>query len=401
MTTLGPLTMLNETTLTNFTTECFNQTMFNSTNSSLSCNDTSNGTNLLDLQYYSHTYRLIGTLFLLPIFIVGVVGNVMVVTVVARTRSMRSPTNCYLVSLAIADILVLISSVPNEILSLYLLGDHWIFGQVGCSSFIFLQYLGINASSLSITAFTIERYIAICHPMKAHAICTISRAIKIICAVWLFGFSYCLAWLFMVRTEPLHYKEYPDLETCNFRFPREVYVTIFFTDILLFYCIPLLLCVILYGMIARMLLTCDIPKTFGNKSNGHHADSKKSKSGANPKVQVIKMLAVIVAVFATFWMPYRVLLVYNSLAKERYMNLWFLMFCKTMVYINSAINPVLYNAMSMKFRRAFKRVLSCGSQEQISSAYRDGGHVTYKGSPTIRTGTRMETSLIHVEHSAT
>lgn len=56
--------------------------------------------------------------------------------------------------------MVLLSAVPNEILSYYVLGEQWIWGRVGCALFIFFQYLGINASSLSITAFTIERYIA-------------------------------------------------------------------------------------------------------------------------------------------------------------------------------------------------------------------------------------------------
>ncbi|XP_077546873.1 bombesin receptor subtype-3-like [Haemaphysalis longicornis] len=77
--------------------------------------------------------------------------------------------------------------------------------------------------------------------------------------------------------------------------------------------------------------------------------------------EVVKMLFVVVAVFATLWLPYRVLLVYNSFAEKRYMELWYLMFCKTMIFINSAINPILYNAMSIKFRRAFKRMLSCGA----------------------------------------
>lgn len=72
------------------------------------------------------------------------------------------------------------------------------------------------------------------------------------------------------------------------------------------------------------------------------------------------MLAVIVFVFMITWMPYRTLVVYNSVVEEKYMDLWFLMFCRTMVYINSAINPILYNAMSVKFRRAFKRILFCG-----------------------------------------
>ena len=76
--------------------------------------------------------------------------------------------------------------------------------------------------------------------------------------------------------------------------------------------------------------------------------------------QVVRMLAVIVFVFVSTWMPYRTLVVYNSMAKDKYMDLWFLLFCRTMVYINSAINPILYNAMSVKFRRAFKRILFCG-----------------------------------------
>lgn len=84
-----------------------------------------------------------------------------------------------------------------------------------------------------------------------------------------------------------------------------------------------------------------------------------SNSSSSPP-QVVKMLVVVVALFATLWMPYRVLVVYNSFASHRYMELWFLMFCKTMIFINSAINPILYNAMSIKFRRAFKRMLSCG-----------------------------------------
>ena len=76
------------------------------------------------------------------------------------------------------------------------------------------------------------------------------------------------------------------------------------------------------------------------------------------------MLIVVVVLFATLWLPYRVLLVYNSFAKKPYLELWYLMLCKTLIYINSAVNPILYNAMSIKFRRAFRRTLSCGKHTQ-------------------------------------
>ena len=87
--------------------------------------------------------------------------------------------------------------------------------------------------------------------------------------------------------------------------------------------------------------------------------------------QVIKMLAVVVALFAVLWMPYRVYVVYNSFATKRFTDLWFLLFCRIMIYINSAINPILYNAMSVKFRRAFRQLFHCGSsgQPRIPGSY--------------------------------
>ena len=63
-------------------------------------------------------------------------------------------------------------------------------------NFVF-QYLGIDASALSLTAFTVERYIAICHPIKSKTICTLSRAKKIIMTCWIFAIIYCSPWFFL------------------------------------------------------------------------------------------------------------------------------------------------------------------------------------------------------------
>ncbi|RWS30784.1 thyrotropin-releasing hormone receptor-like protein, partial [Leptotrombidium deliense] len=284
----------------------------------------------------------------------------MVVIVVVKTKSMKTPTNCYLVSLSIADLLVLVAAVPNEIISYYVLGDQWIWGRLGCALFIFLQYLGINASSLSITSFTVERYIAICHPMKAQKVCTVHRAKRIIIGVWIFALIYCCPWLFLTKVEPIYYKGYCDIETCTFALSRKHYLGYFFADLLIFYVFPLLLSCLLYALIARILFTNNnITKNVGNSRLCHPStvnSKKNSPANDNARVQVVKMLIVVVAVFATLWLPYRAWLVYNSFAEHRYMELWFLMFCKTMIFVNSAINPILYNALSVKFRRAFKQM---------------------------------------------
>ena len=44
---------------------------------------------------------------------------------------------------------------------------------------------------------------------------------------------------------------------------------------------------------------------------------------------------------------------------KRLSNIFQLYFARLMFYINSAINPILYNIMSSKFRNGFKRVFHC------------------------------------------
>lgn len=231
--------------------------------------------------YYSYIYRIIGTLFQGIILVIGVIGNVMVVIVVAKNKNMTTPTNCYLVSLAIADCAVLIAAVPQEIVSYYLIGNHWIWGQVGCAIMIFLQNLGINASSLSLTAFTVERYIAICHPMKAQTMCTVERAKKITLLVWVFATCYCSPWLYLTTVVPQTYAiDYPT-EECTFKLSRDQYFLYYFLDIIVFYVVPLLLSCVLYTLIARILFTSNVSKN-SIIVNGHQ-DKKRVSS---PRVQV-------------------------------------------------------------------------------------------------------------------
>lgn len=85
-------------------------------------------------------------------------------------------------------------------------------------------------------------------------------------------------------------------------------------------------------------------------------------------LQVTKMLAVVVILFALLWMPYRTLVVVNSFLKTPYSDTWFLLFCRLCVYLNSAINPVIYNAMSQKFRAAFRKLCHCRPQSSQKPA---------------------------------
>ena len=81
-------------------------------------NNTSTGENetefLPNREVITIEYQVVTISLVLIICGLGIVGNIMVVLVVIRTKHMRTPTNCYLVSLAVADLMVLVAAgLPN------------------------------------------------------------------------------------------------------------------------------------------------------------------------------------------------------------------------------------------------------------------------------------------------
>ncbi|XP_060520582.1 FMRFamide receptor isoform X2 [Cylas formicarius] len=117
---------------------------------------------------------------------VGVAGNTVTVMVMTRRR-MRSSTNIYLSALAIADIIYLFfvlvlsfkhySNINDRKYELY-----WRF-------FGLSHWLCDAASSTSVwltVSFTIERYVAVCHPMKGKHLCTENRAKTVTVVVFMF-----------------------------------------------------------------------------------------------------------------------------------------------------------------------------------------------------------------------
>ena len=232
-------------------------------------------------EYYSLLYRVIGTLIQGIILFVGVVGNIMVVIVVSRNEAMASPTNCYLVSLAVADCIVLLAAVPQEILGYYLALGQWVHGEFGCRLLIFLQQLGINSSSLSLTAFTLERYIAICHPMKAQSMCTIDRAKRITRWVWIFAICYCTPWLFLTVVTPIPFDPALGIEAseCHYKLSRDQYFSYYLADLVMFYVLPLLLSVISYSLIARILYKSTVEtKRYHTRIETHRSDHNRTNA---------------------------------------------------------------------------------------------------------------------------
>lgn len=61
----------------------------------------------------------------------------------------------------------------------------YVFGETFCVLRGLAAETSANATVLTITAFTVERYFAICHPFWSHSLSKLSRAIRLILVIWI------------------------------------------------------------------------------------------------------------------------------------------------------------------------------------------------------------------------
>lgn len=98
-------------------------------------------------------------------------GNLLVISVVAMHRRMRTVTNFFLTNLAFADLCVGLFCVYQN-LSFYLT-THWAFGEFLCKMYHFIHSLSYTASIAILIVISVERYVAIVHPMLSKQVCIV------------------------------------------------------------------------------------------------------------------------------------------------------------------------------------------------------------------------------------
>lgn len=182
------------------------------------------------------------------IFIVGVVGNFLVCLVILKHRNMKTPTNYYLFSLAVSDLLVLLFGMPLEVYEMWS-NYPFLLGPVGCYLKTALFETVCFASILSVTTLSVERYIAILHPFRAKLESTRRRALRTIVALWVLSVLFALP---NTGTHGIVLQHFPNgtlvpgSATCTVVMPLWIYNCIVQITSFLFYVLPMGVISVLY-----------------------------------------------------------------------------------------------------------------------------------------------------------
>ncbi|KAL4631496.1 lysophosphatidic acid receptor 6-like [Arapaima gigas] len=117
------------------------------------------------------------------VFVLAMLGNLTAMAHFVRSRSVTQPSHIFLVNLCVIDLLFALTLPFNVV---YHAGrNHWLFGEVMCKVNGALFFGNLYGSSLFLMLISLDRYLAVSHPIRAMRLHKPKYRVLLSCAVWL------------------------------------------------------------------------------------------------------------------------------------------------------------------------------------------------------------------------
>ncbi|XP_074543514.1 opioid receptor, delta 1a [Halichoeres trimaculatus] len=273
------------------------------------------------------------------ICVVGLLGNVLVMYGVVRYTKMKTATNIYIFNLALADALAT-STLPFQ--SAKYLMNTWPFGEILCKLIIAIDYYNMFTSIFTLTMMSVDRYIAVCHPVRALEFRTPVKAKMINVLIWVLSSAIGVPIMVMAVTKVSESGK----TVCMLKFPDPDWYWDTVTKICVFifaFVVPVLVITICYGLMILRLRSVRLLS--GSKEKDRNMR------------RITRMVLVVVAAFIICWTPIHIFIIVKTMVEIDSRNpfviaSWHL--CIALGYTNSSLNPVLYAFLDENFKRCFR-----------------------------------------------
>ncbi|XP_049637877.1 kappa-type opioid receptor [Suncus etruscus] len=274
------------------------------------------------------------------VFVVGLVGNSLVMFVIIRYTKMKTATNIYIFNLALADALVT-TTMPFQ--STVYLMNSWPFGDVLCKIVISIDYYNMFTSIFTLTMMSVDRYIAVCHPVKALDFRTPLKAKIINICIWLLSSSVGISAIVLGGTKV---REDMDVIECSLQFPDADYS---------WWDLFMKLCVFIFAFVIPVfiIIVCYTLMILRLKSVRLLSGSREKDRNLR---RITRLVLVVVAVFIICWTPIHIFILVEALGSTSHSTatLSSYYFCIALGYTNSSLNPILYAFLDENFKRCFR-----------------------------------------------
>ncbi|KAL8561787.1 hypothetical protein ACOMHN_010721 [Nucella lapillus] len=301
--------------------------------------------------YHQHGQPLYVTVFIVLMYtlliIVSLGGNILVCYIILSHTTMRTVTNLFLLNLAISDIMKAVICTPFTFVANLILLT-WPFGEFMCPFVTYVQSVAVFLSAFTLVAITLDRFVAIVYPLRRRT--TKKTFLKVVSLIWALALAVPLptAILSRVQYEGNDTSSGLCLEVWSEERDRYIYSLIL---MLLQYFIPLLIITFSNARIGYLIW---LKKTPGE------AERDRDRRIASSKRRIMKMIIVVVVIYAVCWLPLHVITIAGDLDPSIYdhshMNIVWLCF-HWLAMSHSCYNPFVYFGMNKRFRNSLKKVL--------------------------------------------
>ncbi|XP_017502659.2 olfactory receptor 9A1-like [Manis javanica] len=132
-------------------------------------------------------HTLFATFFLF--YSVTIIGNMLIIVMVCVGKHLQSPMYFFLGHLSVLEILITSVAVPLMLRGLLLPGMQAI-SLTACGAQLYL-YLSLGTSEFILMgAMAVDRYVAVCHPLRYNIIMNSRTCCFVVIASWVFGFLF-------------------------------------------------------------------------------------------------------------------------------------------------------------------------------------------------------------------
>lgn len=354
-----------------------NVSLPNSTSSPLSAAEVNLNSSALSCEDWPHIpmTTIIPAIYSV-ICVLGTVANGLAVCVLAHgAASRKTVANTFMLNLCVSDLLFQLSLPLWAVY--YSWGYNWPFGWLACKICGALHNLNLYASIFFITCMSMDRYLAIVHPLRSQSARDPKRARLTCVLVWVLACACSAPTVALRRT---HYVAEFDVEACVIKYPDDTwYVTLNWMKMVLGFLLPLFVISCCYCAIGRHLLINADTGLFRTQKppkpslKSHESCAKLERPPtpcASPSCstsrtlegrgleRILRTVAAVVLAFFLCWFPFHCVTFLAVLMHEGWLegcwvmwtihNLTPLTLC--LGFSNSAINPVLYCFIGNHFR---------------------------------------------------
>lgn len=303
---------------------------------------------------------------------VAAVGNSLVCFAILANKSLRNnPTNLFLFSLALSDLLTATLAMPFDIESIFL-QFVWRHGKILCISFHTAFLITVPTSILTLLVIGVDRYKTLSDPLgrfRRAQFMTPEMAVIVIVIVWVYCIFWAslprMGWPWLVKGRKVIYKGY-----CMVPYSK-LYSTM---NTFLNFVAPVIITCVFFIMIFRIARNHHNRSVFKFGVNGPPRQPSKDETRFYARnLKAAKTTAMFVVAFLICWQPYSYFSIVSNLYggdhwKPYPVKLYMILLM--LGYLNSALNPFLFAFRNKRFQATYVKLFKSTIRPGPSSTIR-------------------------------